>query len=135
MSILNINNRCSRGLLSAALSFGLFSFSSLIAQQGLAQNAQPSVEQRQAMAEHHKKMAEMHSKMASCVASDLPIVECRQQLRDTSNSIMRGRREYMGGGPKSMMGNGMMDGSRCIDWMSDTESENTQKNPKSEPKN
>ena len=124
----------SHGVLSAVLSAGLFTSSLFIAQQSLAQRTQPSVEQRLAMAEQHKKMADMHSKMASCLTSNLPIEQCRQQLRDTSNAILGGHWQSMGGGPQGMRGAGMMGSSRCIDWMNDTEAENTQTNPHSEPK-
>jgi hypothetical protein len=137
MSLYN-NVLRSNGFLNAVLSLGLFTSSMFIAQQSLAQRNQPSVDQRQLMTDRHKKMAEMHSKMASCLASDVPLEQCRQQIRDTFGGIMGGHWQSMGDGPMHWRRNGtggMMGGPQCLDWLDDTEWENTPKIPKSDPKN
>jgi hypothetical protein len=136
MSVSN-NVLSSNGFLNAVVSVGLFTSSMFIAQQSLAQRNQPSVDQRQLMTDRHKKMAEMHSKMASCLASDVPLEQCRQQFRDSFKSSIGSNWQSMGQSPMHplMRGNRMMSSSQCMDWMSDTELENAPTNPNPDTKN
>jgi hypothetical protein len=80
----------------AAIAILFFSGSSAWAADAAPASSPPSKEQRE-------KMAQAHEKMAACLRSDRVVMECRQEMMQTCQSMMGDQGCGMG-----MMGGGMM---------------------------